>query len=685
MIDIKKIHDKKYKNIFFDIFDTIVSRTVQPEYTKKIWANHVVKRCQLNISIIELYTKRNHIEARLGEENAKKGHDWEFKYIDLLTELYKEVDMKLTKEEFIKIATDIEIDVESNVQKVDDEVISEIKKAKKEHKKIYCISDMYLSKQMITKIFKNLGIQDYFDDIFVSCEYIKNKKSGELYTLVLNHLKAKPNECIMIGDNEHSDYNMPKEKGMEAIHLDRQKNYKKYEKFEQENNPEIVSSKFKDLLKTSTDNFEHTIFSLYAFTEKLYYNLLKDNLDEVFFLSREGEYLKKLFDEYQNNIYGKKIKTNYILVSRKATYLPSLKTLEEEDFASLLQQYVYINLKEFLGSLNFAQKDIKAILDSYSEDCKKLVKSVKLNNNETKEMKALIDKNYDQKIIYLYESKILKYLKKNNKFKEIYENNRVEQNKLFKKYIKSMTKEKRICVVDIGWNGSIQDNIANILGKDYEVTGYLFGLVTRKDPEKIAKENNKHGLIFTNVPTFSNNFELFVENRTVFEVLLGASHGSANKYVEKNGKVEVLTFEKEEERNIYVNVISKIQNKMMDIFKEMAKMFANGYYDNKKLEKEINLEHFKMVFYPTKEQLNFFNKIYHYENFGVFEFTEFKLKNKLNFKYYLKENLKYFLKHKAFFYDAFCPVLKLSNEKLYLQKALYIHGKRRKLKKKGVI
>ena len=92
-----------------------------------------------------------------------------------------------------------------------------------------------------------------------------------------------------------------------------------------------------------------------------------------------------------------------------------------------------------------------------------------------------------------------------------------------------------------------------------------------------------------------------------------------------------------------------------------------------------------MLFLPNEEQLKFYNKIYHYENFGVFEFTEFNLKKKLSIKYYLKENLKYFIKHKAFFYDAFWPVLKLCNEKLYLQKALYVHGRKRSLKRKGVL
>ena len=170
MIDIKEIHNKQYKNIFFDIFDTIVSRTVQPEYTKKIWANHIVKRCKLNISMIDLYQKRNRLEASIGEKNANEGHDWEFCYQDLLTELYQEIETDISLEEFSKIATEIEVEIESNVQKVDDKVLKEIKRAKKEGKKIYCISDMYLSKEMITEIFNNLEILEYFDDIFISCE-----------------------------------------------------------------------------------------------------------------------------------------------------------------------------------------------------------------------------------------------------------------------------------------------------------------------------------------------------------------------------------------------------------------------------------------------------------------------------------------------------------------------------------
>lgn len=682
MKEIKEIHNKKYKYIFLDIFDTIVSRKVQPEYTKKIWANKIIKKLALNISMLELYKKRNEVEKKLGQQAFNNNNDWEFKYIDLVDELYNYLHPTISLKKFQQLAIKTEIEVESSVLIPEKNLLKELAQAKKENKKIYCISDMYLSKEMIKKIFTNLNIIDLFTDFYISCEYMKNKKTGSLYDIVLKKLNVSSENCIMIGDNYSSDYEIPKSKGLTAIFLDKTTTYQKYDQFINENNENKILEKFLTLTKTKTNRFEHTIFSLYLFIEKLYYQLLNDNLDEVFFLSREGEFLKKLFDSYVNKIYGKKIKSHYIIASRKSTYLPSLKPLKEENFSVLLQQYVYINLEEFLASLNFSKEEQTSILESFSHDLKNISQKeiAKFKETEKKELQALINKKYDTKIIYLYESKILKYLKLNKKFQEIYETNRKNQNTLFKKYIKSLTKEKKICLVDIGWNGSIQDNIEKILGPDYQVKGYLLGLI-RRDMKNSA---NKKGLIFYNTPKKSKNFNLYFENRTIYEILLGASHGSANKYIEKNNKVEVLTFEKEEEHNLYINLISKIQDSMFQIFEKLLEILPNGYYDNIQLNKLINKIHFQMIFEPTQEQLQFFNKIYHYENFGVFEFSKFNLKKKLNIKYYLKENIKYFVRNKSFFYDAFWPTLKLVNEKLYLQRFLYITKNKIKLKLKGV-
>lgn len=683
MSELKRIHDKKYKNILLDIFDTIVYREIDPEYTKKIWASQITKRFNLKASMVDLYQWRFETEKKLGEKIHNEGNDWEFKYDDLLNLLYDEIILpscKIAKNIFKKIATEIEINIESSVQKPNLDIIKEIKLAKKEGKKIYCVSDMYLTKKMILEIFKNIGIDNLFDDVFISCEYLKNKKSGLLFDIVLKTLKAKPEVCLMIGDNESSDYINPKNKGIDAILLNREDRYKKYEEFRNSHSIDNIEKQILKLSETTSDNFEHTIFSLYLFTENLYYRLLHDGYDEVFFLSREGEFLKKLFDDYNKIIFGKKIKSHYILVSRKSTYLPSLKPLKKEDFGGLLKQYLNSSISEFLGSLNFTKEERTIILNSFKEDCKKLNKET-LSKFDREGLDEILKENYNYKIVYLYGSKLLKHLKNNKDFQTIYEKNRTEQNKLFKKYIKQNTNKKNICVVDVGWNGSIQDNIQNILGNDYKITGYLFGLVSR-DPEKCK---NKQGLIFSNVPIYTSNYSLYGENRSVYEILLGASHGSANKYIEKNGKVEVSTFEKEEEKNIYNNVISKIQNDMFKIYIEIEKILINSYYDNKSLEKIINRIHYKMVFKPSKKQLTFFNKIYHYENFGVFEFSKFNLKRELNLAFYIKENAKYVLKRKSFFNDAFWPTLKLYNEKLFIPIKLYEIRNRISLKRKGVI
>ena len=58
----KNIHQSKFKIVFFDIFDTILYRKIQPEYVKKIWANQLIKLLKLNCNALELYNTRNKIE-----------------------------------------------------------------------------------------------------------------------------------------------------------------------------------------------------------------------------------------------------------------------------------------------------------------------------------------------------------------------------------------------------------------------------------------------------------------------------------------------------------------------------------------------------------------------------------------------------------------------------------------------
>lgn len=676
---------KNYDYIFCDVFDTFVMRSVSPEYVKKIWSNYIVKYFSLSMSIQKLYSFRNKIEMELYSRSKQNGFDEEFKYEDLISEIFnafKDNFKNIEFQQFYKVCVDTELEIEKNVQFLDGEVISVLKECKKHGKKIYCISDMYLSKNMIQEIFKYHGVLDLFDDIFISSEYLKNKKTGNLFSLVLSELSVPAEKCFMFGDNFYSDFEIPKKNGINSFCIDRSDRYSFYSSFDQMMTENKFDYKFKFLCKCNTDCFENIVFSLYMFIEGLYYDLMRNNKSEVIFLSREGEFLKKLFDLYVSKIYNKKIVSKYAIVSRKSTYLPSLGDIKNEDYSSLLSQYSYTSLNEFLKSLNLHENDISKILKSVIDlPSKELQKKYFLDDEKMKSLNDILNFDPDLKISYFQKSAVFNRMKNNEEYINIVNSRRLEQKHNFIKYFKQLTQFKDVSLVDIGWNGSIQNNISNILGKDYNINGYYLGLQKRDG----KFEECKKGLVFSNVPSESHDYKLYSTNRTIYEILLGASHGSANEYVEKNGKVEVKLFSKQEERDIYDNHISKIQDRMLQIFSELCDLFSNGYYDNLAYSKKFNYIHFKTMFYPNKKQLEFFNNIYHYENFGVFEFTSFNTKKRVSLKFKIKEYLKLFLRFRTYFDDCFWPMLKLYNNHMFFGMFIYRNLKKIQFRKNDII
>lgn len=652
----------KFDIFFFDIFDTIVTRNVDPEYVKKIWCSHIVNIKKILITSENLYIMRNRIEIELCNQSTKSGFDAEFKYEKMIEKLYLELKLVYSYAEdykkFLKSCEELEIEIESNSQEIDKDLINFISFLKVNKKKVYCISDMYLSKDMINKIFERHEIRNLMDDLYISSENLLSKRSGKLYDFVIRELNINKKKIIMFGDNCFSDNEIPKEKGIEAYLINREEQRLKYKKFT-ENNTELKLFKNFDLLiqKEKKLPFVNTIFSLYYFIEKLYFALINCDAKDVVFFSREGEYLKKLFDDYQSTIFGPKIKTHYAIVSRKSTYVPSLSTLNDETFLGLLTQYSLISINDFLKSLSFSNQNIKEIKSTF-------------NNNIV----------FDKQISNFSSSSELKNLKKNRKFIEIYNKKRKEQNLAFRSYFDSLglIDEKNVYVVDIGWKGSIQNNIMRILKKS-KIFGYYFGMNT------FVKNEEKEGLVFSNVPETTNNFNLYNENRSLYEIILGASHGSADSYEYDFEKRQFFakTFQKNEEKELYLNKILPIQKEMMLYFVLIKELMQNKFYNQKLFEKKINRAHYAMLFKPDERHIQFFNEIYHYENFGVFSFTKFL--GKTHYKNKIREYAKYLFKNKVYISDHYWTQLKIYNNNLKMLYKLYSLQRYIEFKLKNVI
>jgi predicted HAD superfamily hydrolase len=104
------------------------------------------------------------------------------------------------------------------------------------------------------------------------------------------------------------------------------------------------------IAKANYDLFPELATTLLYFIARLHDALVEQGVRQVYFLSREGQPLKRMFDLYQNKVSGS-ITSYYLEVSRRSTLLPSLEPLAEEGFETLFRQYRRISLFEFLSSL----------------------------------------------------------------------------------------------------------------------------------------------------------------------------------------------------------------------------------------------------------------------------------------------------------------------------------------------
>lgn len=347
--------------------------------------------------------------------------------------------------------------------------------------------------------------------------------------------------------------------------------------------------------------FANLAYSWYFFTKILYEESVNSNLEDLLFISREGFALKKLFDFYQliknPNV---KIRTHYLKVSRRSTFMISLKPLKDEDFEILFRQYRKISINSFLKSLN---------LDDFTED---LAKELKVTKKEFK--KISLDLPSDPIFLRLINLK---------SFRKLYEKRRDEQSTLFQKYLKLLLGTtdipKRINLVDVGWKGTIQDNIFNwtkqITTERITVHGYYLGLLKGG---AIDKNNCKKGLLFSNVDRVSRGLNIYLDNLSLFELFLHANHASVKSYKQGENVFQMIEYDDYSEKDLIENKILPISDKIFTYFKTITIFLENSNKSVQFLEYFVIKKHFSMIFYPSEIEIESYENLQHKENFGCF-------------------------------------------------------------------
>lgn len=620
------LHDIDY--ILMDVFDTILTRKVHPEYIKKLTSKKLKLFFNLPLTVDEIYSIRNNLERKLCESNQKNQNDLEFNFKDFSTYFYNELSQKIDAmkkikiEEFKVMCEIIEINTELSHLVVEQDTLETLKIIHKQNLPISCVSDFYLPKDMLKTILVKYNLDAFFDEIFVSSDFLLTKRTGRLYDTVIQKLKINPARTLMLGDNRHSDYDPAIKKGLKCYLIDRNSHKKFYDVFlsnandlkKTTNNMEKIT-----MVQNHETRFDMLVFSLFHFIQKLHFTLLNKRVKNVFFVSKEGIFLNKLFDFYQHSQgYDSDflIKSYHLPVSRKSTYLPSLKSLSEEKFEILFRQYRKISLKDFLLSLNMEDKDIVLIASNLKVDENKI--------------------NED-----LPTSDIFRNLINDNYFIDWYEKNRLLQKTNLQQYLDSFSvdyKTEGLHLADVGWKGTIQDNIFNVFNQDIKISGYYLGLIL---PGNATGNNTKEGILFSAVPNKTAYYDVYSANCPMFEIFCGSSTGSADRYLkDKSGSIKVIIQQDENEYQIFNNLIEPIQQLIHDRFKELCQLFNSTHFSYDSFEHFFAEKHSQLVFFPTKNEIDFFKKLSHVENFGIFKVNKIesndnitiskKLKNLIN-------------------------------------------------------
>lgn len=194
--------------VSFDIFDTLITRTVyEPKDSFEIIANRIKAQ---NIKVENYYQLRK--EAEL---NVRKNKNFEGDCN--IHEIYEEF-KKLTNlsDDEINTIKNIEIQTEYDLVIPRYEMLEVYNRLLLSNKKIVLVSDMYLTKDMITKMLNKCGYDNWFD-MLISCEVGYRKDNETMWKYFFE--KYKGCSTNHIGDNEYSDVHAVAKQARPSFHI----------------------------------------------------------------------------------------------------------------------------------------------------------------------------------------------------------------------------------------------------------------------------------------------------------------------------------------------------------------------------------------------------------------------------------------------------------------------------------
>ncbi len=588
---INLVIDPKYKIISFDIFDTLVQRPLfEPKDLFELLSAKYIELT--NDCIIDFAVAREQSEL-----NARKITDRQEITLD---EIYDDLSKNYSiSPDVLKQIKAYEVELEINLCVARKSIYEIYKLAKGLNKKILFVSDMYLSKETIIKILDKSGYSVY-DKLFLSSDIMLTKEKGDIFEYIINDHNYLAVDVLHIGDNKHSDVQMPRKYGITSffypkaidVFMGRCGNLKTFMHYQHLTHfitmhlgtrcmLAVVAIKFYDNpFKTTalnshigTNPYWLGYYQLGIFVLGLANWLIEQAkpYSQISFIARDGYLIKKAYDILVQQLPGGSTKSSYLELSRLVLYR-GLAT----DHASLLKVCTRHFDKELFPKATLMQ--------IFGQSGQNAVKNLVYDNNyQMVEQIRQVEKSYPN----------------------LYKNNVVLSEKI-KIYLNNHSVGENTCFFDIGYSRRSHMLLFNLSSK------FKHGFFAQEDTNVV----NKYYKFY--------KIDSFVQSTTNHWMLLKASE---LEYLISDYKVgSVIDFEYSNTgdikpvynydcSDIYVEV-ELAQIGAVDFASDFMKFFANCW-------KAINFNyvhcsHFLQKFLnnSTKYDVEYFKRNKFFDNFS---------------------------------------------------------------------
>ena len=450
--------------ISFDVFDTLIMRYVAaPAQVNEIIRFKVEDLLGKNFDFPKFRVRAEEIARQ--EKNSDVTLDEIYQSFSKLTKLDATTCKKIRE---LEISTEVKLSLPRVA------VVDWFKKILSRGREVWLISDMYMQTPDLKRLLEKCGVEGY-DKLLISCETGLRKDTAAIW----DHLAEKNLSLVHVGDNETGDTQRPGDRKFVAYHLMSAFNLLTLtpfgkmlaESFDVKKSlyagiflGVILAKKFQSPFMLSREvvdrpgkivlkNFRDLGYGFFAppiltFILWLIQSTRADGMQRIFFLARDGYFLRPLYELVTKLLNVEPLPNEYFFASRRAVTVASVREISDVDdilklsFEGTLKQFFKVRFDLELGD------DTKISLPDESFG---LVK----------------------KFVARHAEKILEHA--------------AAERKNFEKYISDLGGSlDGVALVDMGYSGTIQFHLQRLAQKNF--TGYYFATNARNRFGETARE-----------------------------------------------------------------------------------------------------------------------------------------------------------------------------------------------------